>query len=66
MWATWDFDSELQGPSLWGCFFENCFTEAGERRSEFPSRSTGLTALPSAFAYLTWSAFSASSFGFSG
>jgi len=29
----------------------NAFTEAGERRSEFPWRSTGFTALPRHFEY---------------
>ena len=50
MCATWDFESGAQAPSLCGCFFENAFTESGERRSELPSRSTGFTALPSTFA----------------
>ena len=50
MWATCDFESADHAPSLCGCFFENAFTESGDRRSELPSRSTGFTALPSTFA----------------
>ncbi len=66
MCATWVFESGAHAPSRCGCFFENALTESGDRRSEFPSRSTGFTALPSTFANLACSAFSASSFGDSG
>ena len=66
MCATCDFDSGFHAPSLCGFFFENAFTESGERRSEFPWRSTGFTALPRTLAYRAWIAFSASSFGLSG
>ena len=46
MWATLVLESRLQAPIEWGCFRAYCLTEAGARRSELPSRSTGLTALP--------------------
>ena len=35
-----------------GCLRANAFTEAGARRSELPSRSTGLTALPFTRSYV--------------
>ena len=57
-----DFSVERKSPSLivetcvlesfdhapieCGCLRANAFTEAGARRSELPSRRTGLTALP--------------------
>ena len=57
-----DFSVERKSPSLivetcvlesfdhapieCGCLRANAFTDAGARRSELPSRSTGLTALP--------------------
>ncbi len=44
--ATWDFVSFDQAPMECGCFCANAFTDAGARRSELPSRSTGLTAEP--------------------
>ena len=50
MWATLVFESGDQAPIECGCFRAYCFTEAGARRSELPSRSTGFTALP-----LIWS-----------
>ena len=48
--ATWVFESGDQAPIECGWLRAYCFTEAGARRSELPSRSTGLTALP-----LIWS-----------
>ena len=44
--ATLVFDSGDQAPMECGCWRAKFFTEAGARRSELPSRSTGLTALP--------------------
>ena len=44
--ATWVLESGDQAPIECGCERAYCFTEAGARRSELPSRSTGLTALP--------------------
>ncbi len=38
------------GESLCGCFFAKFLTDSGARRSELPSRSTGLTAEPSTLA----------------
>ena len=64
--ATRVFESAAHAPILCGCFLAKFFTESGARRSLLPSRSTGLTALPSTFAKRAWSAFSASSFGASG
>ena len=46
MWATLVLESADQAPMRCGWFFTNCFTDAGARRSELPSRRTGLTALP--------------------
>ena len=46
MVATWVFESFDHAPIEWGWLRAYCFTEAGARRSEFPSRSTGFTALP--------------------
>ena len=50
MVATCAFESGVHRPSLCGCFFAYSFTAPAARRSEFPSRSTGFTALPSTFA----------------
>ncbi len=66
MWATCDLESGAQAASLCGCFLENALTESGERRSELPSRSTGLTALPRTLVKRSWSFLSASLAGFSG
>ena len=44
--ATCEADSGDHAPIECGWLRANCFTEAGARRSELPSRSTGLTALP--------------------
>ena len=44
--ATWVFDPVDHSPIECGCLRANALTDAGARRSEFPSRSTGLTALP--------------------
>jgi hypothetical protein len=46
MCATFVFDSEVHAPIEWGWRRAYCFTDAGARRSELPSRSTGFTALP--------------------
>ena len=46
MCATLVRESGLQAPIECGWLRAYCFTEAGARRSELPSRSTGLTALP--------------------
>ena len=43
---TCDFESFDHAPIECGCLRANAFTDAGARRSELPSRSTGLTALP--------------------
>jgi len=47
---TCAFESGFHGPILCGCFLAYSFTAPAARRSEFPSRSTGFTALPSTFA----------------
>ena len=46
MWATLVFDSGDHAPIEWGCLRAYCLTDSGARRSELPSRSTGLTAEP--------------------
>ncbi len=46
MVETCDCDSDDQAPIECGWDLAYFFTEAGARRSELPSRSTGLTALP--------------------
>ena len=46
MVATRVLESEDQAPIEWGCLRAYSFTGLGARRSELPSRSTGLTALP--------------------
>ena len=46
MVVTWDLESGDHAPMEWGCFRAKPLTEAGARRSELPSRSTGFTALP--------------------
>ena len=46
MCATFVFESADQAPIACGWFRAYCFTDAGARRSEFPSRNTGFTALP--------------------
>ncbi len=43
---TCEADSADQAPIECGWLRAKFFTEAGARRSELPSRSTGLTALP--------------------
>ena len=47
MESTRVLESGLQAPMVCGFLRANSFTAAAERRSELPSRSTGLTALPS-------------------
>ena len=44
--ATSVLESGDQAPIEWGWDRAYCLTEAGARRSELPSRRTGLTALP--------------------
>ncbi len=44
--ATWVLESDDHAPIECGCLRTNALTDAGARRSELPSRSTGLTALP--------------------
>ena len=44
--ATCDLESADQAPIECGFCWANCFTEPGARRSESPSRKTGLTAEP--------------------
>jgi len=51
MWLTCVFDSALHSPILCGFFCAKLLTGAATRRSELPSRSTGLTAEPSTLAY---------------
>ena len=46
MVATRVFESGDHAPIECGFARANAFTEAGARRSELPSRKTGLTALP--------------------
>ncbi len=46
MCATLVFDCGDHAPMRCGCLRAYCFTDAGARRSELPSRSTGFTALP--------------------
>ena len=46
MVATLVRESALQAPMECGCLRAYAFTDSGARRSELPSRRTGLTALP--------------------
>ena len=46
MCATWDAESDDQAPIECGFARAKLLTAGGARRSELPSRSTGLTALP--------------------
>ena len=46
MVATLVFDSAVHAPIECGCCRAYSLTDAGARRSELPSRRTGLTALP--------------------
>jgi hypothetical protein len=66
MWATCDRESGAQAASLCGCFLQNALTESGHRRSELPSRSTGLTALPETLVKRSRSFLPVSLSGFSG
>ena len=68
MCATCAFDAVGHGCGFTGSrfFFAYAFTGPAQRRSELPSRSTGLTALPSAFLYLASTSFSAGVDGFVG
>ena len=42
----WSSSRRVHAPIEWGCLRAYCLTESAARRSELPSRSTGLTALP--------------------
>ena len=64
--ATCVLESGDHGPIECGCVRAYCFTDAGARRSELPSRSTGLTALPLSRSYRARISRSASSRGSSG
>ncbi len=64
--VTRDAESADHSPIECGCFFAKFFTDAGARRSELPSRSTGFTALPFTESYAARAAFSASVRGSSG
>ena len=46
MVATLVRESAVQAPIECGCLRAYCLTDSGARRSELPSRRTGLTALP--------------------
>jgi hypothetical protein len=50
MCATCDFEFGFQVPIECGCAFAYSFTASATRLSEFPSRSTGFTALPNTLA----------------
>ena len=50
---TWDLESGDHAPIACGCERAKAFADAGARRSELPSRRTGLTALPLTASYLT-------------
>ena len=60
------FESGDHTPIECGFFRAYCFTDAGARRSELPSRSTGLTALPLIRSYRARASTSASPWGSSG
>ena len=60
---TCDFDSCDHAPIECGCERANAFTEAGARRSELPSRSTGLTAEPFTRSYASRAARASSEAG---
>ncbi len=64
--VTCEADSGDHAPIECGWLRANCLTLAGARRSELPSRSTGLTALPFTASYAARAAFSSSVCGFSG
>ena len=49
---TCDFESADHAPMRCGCLRTKALTDAGARRSELPSRRTGLTALPLTASYL--------------
>ncbi len=49
--ATCDFESGDHAPIECGCLRAKALTDAGARRSELPSRRTGLTALPLTASY---------------
>jgi hypothetical protein len=54
--ATCVCELDDHSPIECGCLRAYVFTEAGARRSELPSRSTGLTALPFTRSYGSGSA----------
>eukprot|EP00966_Prymnesium_polylepis_P103531 2397274-Prymnesium_polylepis.1 len=66
MCATYVFESLAHFPILCGFFCAYALTGPATRRSELPSRSTGLTAEPRTLAYLAAIAFSSSVFGDAG
>jgi hypothetical protein len=66
MVATCDRESADHAPMRGGCLRAKAFTAAGARRSELPSRSTGLTALPLTVPYRAWISRSSSVVGSSG
>ena len=51
--ATCDLESGDHAPIECGCVRAKALADAGARRSELPSRRTGLTALPLTASYLT-------------
>ena len=66
MCATLVLDSGDQAPMECGWLRAYCFTDAGARRSELPSRSTGLTAEPLTLSYRARTSRSSSVDGLSG
>ena len=68
MWATLALDPDSgQGFIIrWGCFCAKAFTDFAARRSELPSRRTGLTAEPSTAPKRRWRSHSSSVLGSSG
>ena len=63
---TCDLESFDHAPIECGCVRANAFTDAGARRSELPSRRTGLTAEPFTRSYASRAARSSSEDGESG
>jgi hypothetical protein len=64
--ATLVFEPSGNGLLVCGCDLAYFFTDAGARRSELPSRSTGLTAEPLTLSYFSRASRSASLSGDSG
>ena len=63
---TCDLESFDHSPIECGCALAKDFTDAGARRSELPSRSTGFTAEPFTRSYASRAASSSGDFGSSG